>query len=108
MIFFPRSLLWRTVLLLALLMVAGHFAWLQLFRVYEREPRVLQVAQQITSVVNLTRSALITADPAKRIDLLRDLAQQEGVQVYIAEPNEQVEPLPDPPLAQLINAEVQR
>jgi len=108
MMLFPRSLLWRTVLLLALLMVAGHFAWLQLFRVYEREPRALQVAQQITSVVNLTRSALITADPAKRIDLLRDLAQQEGVQVYIAEPNEPVEPLPDRPFVRMITAELQR
>ena len=105
---YPRSLLWRTVLLLALLMVAGQLAWLQLFRVYEREPRALQAAQQIASVINLTRSALITADPAKRIDLLRDLAQQEGVQVYIAEPNEPVEPLPDPALAQLITAELQR
>ena len=104
----PRSLLWRTVLLLALLMVAGHFAWLQLFRVSEREPRALQVAQQITSVINLTRAALITADPAKRIDLLRDLEQQEGVQVYIAEPNEPVEPLPDRPFVQMITAELQR
>ncbi len=104
----PRSLLWRTVLLLALLLVAGHFAWLQLFRVSEREPRALQVAQQIASVVNLTRSALITADPAKRIDLLRDLAQDEGVQIYIAEPNEPVEPLPDRPFVRMITAELQR
>ena len=108
MTLFPCSLLWRTVLLLALLLVAGHFASLQLFRVSEREPRALQVAQQITSVVNLTRSALITADPAKRIDLLRDLEQQEGVQVYIAEPNEPVEPLPDQPFVQTITAELQR
>ena len=84
MTFFPRSLLWRTVLLLALLMVAGHFAWLQIFRVSEREPRALQVAQQIASVVNLTRSALITANPARRLDLLRDLSQQEGIQAAIS------------------------
>ena len=62
---FPRSLLWRTVLLIALLMIAGHLSWLQLFRVSEREPRALQIAQQISSVVNLTRSALITASPEK-------------------------------------------
>jgi len=105
---FPRSLLWRTVLLLALLMVEGHLAWLQIFRVSEREPRALQIAQQIASVINLTRTALITADPAKRIDLLRDLAQEEGVQVYIAEPNEPVEPLPDQPFENIITAELQR
>ena len=108
MTLFPRSLLWRTMLLLAILMVAGQFAWLQIFRVSEREPRALRIAQQIASVINLTRSALITADPAKRIDLLRDLAHEEGVQVYIAEPNEPVEPLPDQPLAQLLTAELQR
>ena len=32
MTLFPRSLLWRTVLLLAVLMVAGHFASLEIFR----------------------------------------------------------------------------
>ncbi len=108
MTLFPRSLLWRTVLLLALLMMAGQFAWLQIFRVSEREPRALQIAQQIASVINLTRTALITADPAKRIDLLRDLAQEEGVQVYIAEPNEPVEPLPDQPFENIFTAELQR
>lgn len=108
MTLFPRSLLWRTVLLLAVLMVAGHFAWLQIFRATEREPRAFQIAQQISSVVNLTRSALITADPTKRIDLLRDLSQQEGIQVYADAPNVPVEPLSERPLTQLITAELQR
>jgi two-component system osmolarity sensor histidine kinase EnvZ len=105
---FPRSLLWRTVLLLALLTVAGHFAWLQIFRVTEREPRAVQIAQQIASVVNLTRSALITANPEKRLDLLRDLSQQEGIQVYVDKPNEPIAALPDRPFAQMITAELQR
>ena len=55
----PRSLLWRTVLLLAVLMVAGHFASLEIFRAAEREPRAVQIAQQIASVVNLTRTMAI-------------------------------------------------
>ena len=104
----PRSLLWRTVLLLAVLMVAGHFASLEIFRAAEREPRAVQIAQQIASVVNLTRSALITSDPAKRLDLLRDLAQQEGIQVYADAPNEPVEALPDRPITRLISLELQR
>lgn len=108
MSFFPRSLLWRTVLLLALLMVAGHFASMEIFRAAEREPRAVQVAQQITSVVNLTRSALITANPAKRLDLLRDLSQQEGIEVYPDAPNEPVEALPDRPITRLITLELQR
>jgi hypothetical protein len=108
MTLFPRSLLWRTVLLLAVLMVAGHFASLEIFRAAEREPRAVQIAQQIASVVNLTRSALITSDPAKRLDLLRDLSQQEGIQVYADAPNEPVEALPDRPITRLITLEVQR
>jgi two-component system osmolarity sensor histidine kinase EnvZ len=108
MTFFPRSLLWRTMLLLALLLVAGNFAWLQIFRVFEREPRAVQAAQQIASVVNLTRSALITAHPDKRLGLLRDLSQQEGIQVYADAPNEQVRPMSDRPFAQLMVAELQR
>ena len=108
MSYFPRSLLWRTVLLLAVLMVAGHFASLEIFRAAEREPRAVQIAQQIASVVNLTRSALITADPAKRLDLLRDLSQQEGIQVYADAPNEPVEALADRPITRLITLELQR
>ena len=104
----PSSLLWRTVLLLAVLMAAGHLSWLQIFRVTEREPRALQVAQQIASVVNLTRTALITSDPDKRFDLLRDLSQQEGIQVYVAEPNEPAEALPDRPFVQMLTAELKR
>ncbi len=106
MTFFPRSLLWRTVLLIALLMVVGHFVWLQIFRVTERQPRARQIAQQIASVVNLTRSALITADPAKRLALLRDLSQEEGIQVYVGEPDETLGPLPDYPIMPLIEAEL--
>ncbi len=96
------------MLLLALLLVAGNFAWLQIFRVFEREPRAAQVAQQISSVVNLTRSALITANPAKRFDLLRDLSEQEGIHVHADAPDEPVEPLPDRPFVRLLTVELQR
>ncbi len=104
----PRSLLWRTVLLIALLMIAGQLAWLQIFRVAEREPRALRIAQQIASIVNLTRSALVTAHPDKRLGLLRDLSREEGIQVYFDEPNEPVRPLADRPSLNLIAAELQR
>jgi len=106
--FIPQSLLWRAMLLLALLLLAGNFAWLQIFRVSEREPRAAQVSLQIASVVNLTRSALITANPAKRFDLLRDLSEQEGIRVYADAPSEPVEALPDHPFIRLLHADLQR
>lgn len=42
MTLWPRSLLWRSVLLIALVLIVAHFAWLQIFRVSEREPRARQ------------------------------------------------------------------
>ncbi|HUF82818.1 MAG TPA: ATP-binding protein [Burkholderiales bacterium] len=105
---FPRTLLWRSVLLIALLLAVAHFAWLQIFRISEREPRALQVAQQIASVVNLTRAALVTADPAKRLELLRELSQEEGIQVHVGHPGDRVAPLPDRPFLRLVEQEVKR
>jgi two-component system osmolarity sensor histidine kinase EnvZ len=105
---FPQTLLWRSVLLIALLLTLAHFAWLEIFRVSERGPRARQVAQQIVTMVNLTRAALITADPARRIELLRDLAQEEGIQVHVGHANERIAPLPDRPFFRLVEQEVRR
>lgn len=104
----PRTLLWRSVLLIAFLLSLAHIAWLQIFQVSEREPRARQMARQIVSIVNLTRAALITVDPSKRLELLRDLSQEEQVQVYLAGPNEKIAPLPDNPFLKLIEQELHR
>jgi two-component system osmolarity sensor histidine kinase EnvZ len=101
-------LLWRSVLLIALLLVIAHLAWLQIFRVSEREPRARQVAQQIVSVVNLTRAALITAQPSKRFELLDELSKEEGIQVYSGERGERIAPLPEQPFLRLVENEVRR
>ena len=107
MTFFPRTLLWRSVLLIALLLAVAHLAWLQIFRMSEREPRARQVAQQIASVVNLTRAALVTANPSKRLELLQELSREEGIQVYVGHPGERVSPLPERPFLQLVATEIQ-
>ena len=85
----PRTLLWRTVLLLAVLLIGVQIAALQLFRISETEPRAREIAQQLVSVVNLTRAALITSAPAKRRPLLTELSQREGIRIY---PNEERQP----------------
>jgi two-component system osmolarity sensor histidine kinase EnvZ len=103
----PRSLLWRTVLLIALLMVAGQLAWLQLFRITERDPMVRRVAVQVVSMINLTRSALIAAHPDKRLALLLSLSQEEGIQIYPADPDEKIETLSeDRPFLKLLANEL--
>src|SRR6187399_2883610 len=79
----PQTLLARSVLLIAVLLMLAHLAWLQIFRVSMREPRAHQVSQQIISTVNLTRAALVTAEPSKRYSLLGEIAEREGVQVHV-------------------------
>ena len=106
MTLWPRTLLWRSVLLIAGLLIVAHLAWLQIFRASEVEPRALQAAQQVISVVNLTRAALVTADSARRYALLDDLAEQEGIQVYAGDPDEAVPALPNRPFLRIMAAQL--
>ncbi len=96
------SLFWRTLLLVLLLIVASLAAWLQSYRVLERGPRAQTIAQQVVSVVNITRAALVYADPFVRSDLLAELAANEGVRIYPLEPDDKVVPLADGPLIKLM------
>jgi len=106
MTLWPRTLLWRSVLLIAALLVVAHLAWLQIFRVSEIEPRALQAARQLVSVVNLTRAALVTADAGRRFALLDELAQREDIQVYAGDPAESVPPLPDRPFLRIMEKQL--
>lgn len=106
MTLWPRTLLWRSVLLIAGLLVVAHLTWLQIFRASEIEPRALQAAQQVISVVNLTRAALVTADPGRRYALLDELAQREGIQVYAGDPDEAVPVLPNRPFLRIMAAQL--
>jgi len=100
------TLFWRTFLLIALLIAASLVAWLQSFRVLEREPRAQQIAQQVVSIVNITRSALLYSDPDTRRELLSDLADNEGIRIVPMEPADQVTDFPDWPLVRLVSAKV--
>lgn len=105
----PQTLLWRTFLLLAALMILAVAAWAAIFNSLEREPRARQLAQMVVSVVNLTRSALVTAQPDKRRELLLELSDREGIRIYPVEDNEVVAPLPERSrFLQLVASEVRR
>ena len=92
---FPRTLLLRTFLLVSLLIFVSVATWVALFAFAQREPQARQLGQLAVSVVNLTNAALVAAEPVKRVALLRDLADSEGVHVYPAEPDDSIAPLPD-------------
>ncbi len=100
------SLFWRTFLLILLLLAASLAAWVQSFRIFERGPRAQQIAQQVVSIVNLTRSALLYSDPTTRRFLLADLADNEGIRIVPLEPTDQVKPFPDIPLIDLVADQV--
>jgi len=104
----PRSLLWRTFLLLAVLVIATTVAWFQIFRAYELEPRARQISQNLVSIVNLTRTALIASQPDRRHELLLELSEREGIQVYPAEVGESIVPPSDRPLVRLVSEMVRR
>ena len=88
----PRTLLWRSFLLISLLMVISIASCFQILRYYEREPRAKQLAQMVVSVVNLTRAALVTANADKRRELLMELSDREGIRVYPVDAGDKVAP----------------
>ena len=83
------SLFWRTFLLLAILLAGGVFAWTQTLKALEFEPRAVQAAQQIASLVNLTRAALRSTDGINRVALVKSIATQESVKLQPLEPGDQ-------------------
>ncbi|MBA2723226.1 MAG: two-component sensor histidine kinase, partial [Methylibium sp.] len=86
------SLFWRTFILLAVLLGGGIFAWLQTFRALEFEPRAVQAAQQIASLVNLSRAALRYSDAINRVTLVKDMSDQEAVKILPREAKDRFEP----------------
>ena len=90
----PRevSLFWRTFFLLSMLLLGCILAWLQTFRALEFEPRSLQSARQLASLVNLSRAALVNSDSIARVSLVKTLADEEGVRIAPREPGDLYRP----------------
>ncbi len=96
------SLFARSFLLIAALIVTAVLASFQIYRIHEREPRSRELAQQTISTINLTRAALVNADPFLRRQLLIELNETEGLRVYPATASEKLEPLPGDALFNLV------
>ena len=102
------NLFWRTFLFLAILLFGSIVAWLQTFRALESEPRAMQNAQQLASLVNLTRAALRYSDAISRVSLIKTLADEERVRIKIREPKDQFELFERDELGERISEELQR
>ncbi|MGC9162109.1 MAG: ATP-binding protein [Thiomonas sp.] len=86
-------LYWRTFFLIVLLVSASLATWFQSFRLLELGPQVAQTARQITSLIDLTRLALIHSDPQYRVSLLDELAKKEGIYIYPRNPGDRWTPM---------------
>ncbi len=86
------SLFWRTFVLLALLLFGGVYAWTQTFRALEFEPRAVQAAQQIASLVSLSRAALSGPDGIHRLTVIKSLPDEGGVKLAPREPGDRWTP----------------
>jgi two-component system osmolarity sensor histidine kinase EnvZ len=100
------SLFWRTFFLLAILLFGGIFAWVQTLRALEFEPRAVQAAQQIASLVNLSRAALRYADGINRVTVVKTMSDQESVKVLPREPGDKWEPFETDRFSRRIGAEL--
>lgn len=98
-----HSLLARTVLLIAVVVALTALAWLGIFRFADTEPRARELAQLTASAVNLVRTALVAADPAKQRELLMNFSSREGIRLLPADAQDQVKPLPDSRFLQLMH-----
>lgn len=85
------SLFWRTFALLVFLVVSSIAALLVVLRFLDNAPPEQRLAWEVASVVNLTRSALVSSQPERRITLLRELANEEGIRVLPLEPADEIE-----------------
>ena len=102
------TLFTRSFLLIALLILASAAATVQLYRVYEREPRARELAQQTVSIVNLTRAALVNADPVLRRNLLIEINEREGIRLAPVTGDEVLQPLPDDALFELVSIKAKK
>ncbi len=103
---FALSLFWRTFILLGMLLTAGIFAWVQTFKALEFEPRSVQAAQQIASLVNLSRAALCYAYSINRVTLIKTLFDQESIALKPHEPSDRFEPFEVSRFTQAIGKEL--
>lgn len=85
------NLFWRTFFFLALLLVGSILAWFQTYLTLESEPRAIQSAQQLASLVNLSRAALRYSDSIARVSLIKTLADEEQVRIAPREPKDKYE-----------------
>jgi len=78
----PDTMFGRTMLLIAALIAAGHYAWVSVTERLDTPVRAYWAAHEAVSIVNLTRAALLASHASRRLMLLAELSQSESIQLY--------------------------
>ncbi len=84
------------------MVLLSHLASWQALRHLNPTSPEQRLAWEISSVVNLTRSALISTEGERRLALLDELAREEGVRIALLEAGDRTTPLPGPGDAKLL------
>lgn len=100
------NLFWRTFFLLALLLTGTIAAWLQSFRALEYGPRAAHTAEQIATMVNLSRTVLLHTPVQEQAPLLKSLQEQEGILITPRLPTDTYEVMKQTTLAQHLRQEL--
>jgi two-component system osmolarity sensor histidine kinase EnvZ len=103
---FALSLFWRTFILLALLLTGGIAAWVAALQKLESEPRVVLAAQQIASLVNLSREGLRTTDPINRVALVKAMSAREAIELMPREPGDRWQPFEQDAFTRRVGSEL--
>jgi two-component system osmolarity sensor histidine kinase EnvZ len=95
---FKSGLFWRTFFLMSVLTAVSMGAWIGMINVYQRGPQVQQTAETVVSVVTITKAALTHSAPDLRLELLLELASNEGIRIFTLEDTDIIDPPPHNPL----------
>ncbi len=87
------GLFWRTFLMLAILITCSMLAWFANFRSVENVPNATQISNQLTSLTNITRSAVQSASASTISQLISDLQKSEGLLLQRVSSNDKVTPI---------------
>jgi two-component system osmolarity sensor histidine kinase EnvZ len=100
------GLFWRTFLLLAVLTAVSMASLSGMISVFQRGSQAKQTAEQLVSVVTITKAALTHSAADLRQELLLELVSNEGIRILTLEPTDKVEPPPSTSLMPEIEARV--
>jgi two-component system, OmpR family, osmolarity sensor histidine kinase EnvZ len=87
------GLFWRTFVMISFLLAASLFTWYFTSQHVELEPRINQAATQVQTLVNMTRTGLVHADPLLREALIGDLRVNENIGIFARTNTDLVTPL---------------